>query len=341
MGERKSGTLGILGCAGAFPAWIIGSGFATGQETAQFFARYGRWGWLGVLAVGLGLAALGGAAVGAGYEHRKIKNFDHFRYFCGPALGAVYAKITPAAVGLILPVLLSGGGTALYEGWGIDRKVGTACLAALVLAGWLAGFQRFTAAAAWAAPAVIAFSLAVGALTVLGRGGPPPVSPGGAGWAGSAFLYLAMNSWGSSAYHCGLGKQVRSPGAGAGGAALGAAALAGAVALLCGALQGSPAMGLAVPTLYLAEGLHPLLGACFSWVLLLGIFTSCSAMLWTVCPRKQGVGRAVLIMGAALLLGMLPFQRLVGGLYPLLGWLGAPYVLCVWGKMLRNLGYKR
>ena len=39
-------------------------------------------------------------------------------------------------------------------------------------------------------------------------------------------------------------------------------------------------------------------------------------------------------MGTALLLGMFPFQKLVGSLYPLMGWIGAPYVLCLCGKMM-------
>ena len=313
MGKRKHRKMGAWRCAGAFSAWIIGSGFATGQETVQFFARYGRSGWRGVLAVGIGLLVLGGAAVLAGYEHRENEKFDHFRYFCGPVLGTVYDLVTPAAVILIMPVLLSGGGTALYEG--------------------RVGFERFTAAAAWAAPVVILFSLAVGAVTVAERG-PSVPAQAGAGWGKSAFLYLSMNAWGASAYHCSLGKQVRSSQAGLGGAVLGTAALTGAIALLCAALQGGPAMGLSVPTLYLAQRIHPLLGSCFFWVLLAGIFTSCSAMLWTVCPRKQGGRRAVLVMGTALLLGMFPFQKLVGSLYPLMGWIGAPYVLCLCGKMM-------
>lgn len=333
MGKRKHRKMGAWRCAGAFSAWIIGSGFATGQETAQFFACYGRSGWHGVWAVGIGLLILGGAAVLAGYEHRENEKFDHFRYFCGPVLGTVYDLVTPAAVILMMPVLLSGGGTALYEGCGMERRLGTLCLAGLVLAAWRVGFERFTAAAAWTAPVVILFSLAVGAVTVVERG-PSVPARAGAGWGKSAFLYLSMNAWGASAYHCNLGKQVRSSQAGLGGAFLGTAALTGAIALLCAALQGSPAMGLAVPTLYLAQRIHPLLGTCFFWVLLAGIFTSCSAMLWTVCPRKQGGRRAVLVMGTALLLGMFPFQKLVGSLYPLMGWIGAPYVLCLCGKMM-------
>ena len=76
----------------------------------------------------------------------------------------------------------------------------------------------------------------------------------------------------------------------------------------------------------------PFLGA-YAWVLLLGIFSSCCAMLWTACPGERGGGRALAAVAGALLLGRLPFPQLVARLYPLLGWAGLPFILCVF---LRN-----
>ena len=45
-GERRR-TLRVLTYAGAIVAFLIGSGFATGQEILQYFAAYGFWGILG------------------------------------------------------------------------------------------------------------------------------------------------------------------------------------------------------------------------------------------------------------------------------------------------------
>ncbi|HJF48338.1 MAG TPA: hypothetical protein K8W24_00815, partial [Brachybacterium paraconglomeratum] len=44
--ERK-GPLRVLTYAGAIIAFLIGSGFATGQETLQYFTSYGYWGIFG------------------------------------------------------------------------------------------------------------------------------------------------------------------------------------------------------------------------------------------------------------------------------------------------------
>lgn len=39
--ENKADKRQVIKFAGAFIAWVIGSGFATGQEILQFFSSYG------------------------------------------------------------------------------------------------------------------------------------------------------------------------------------------------------------------------------------------------------------------------------------------------------------
>lgn len=48
-----------LGRAAELCGAVIGAGFATGQEIAAFFSRYGAWSWLGVAVAVLTLAMLG------------------------------------------------------------------------------------------------------------------------------------------------------------------------------------------------------------------------------------------------------------------------------------------
>lgn len=325
--DRREKSLGFLDIAGAFPAWIIGAGFATGQETVQFFARHGLWGGAGVLLFMAGLAAVGRAVMLWGFEHGEE---NHFIGFCGSGLGRIYTWLTPAAQVLILPVLLSGGGTVLAQEWGVDRRLGTAGLAVLLLVGQLRGFRRFSGMAAIAAPLVIFFALGIGAAAVLRSGEDLSAAgrvPGERGWAVSALLYLGMNAWGSSTYHKALGQRAKSRRAAAAGAVLGAVALSGAVALLYTALLCSGAGEQEAPILALARGLPPVVERAFLGVLLLGIFSSCSAMLWTISGEHWCRGLAIL--GFSLLTAAAPFQTLVGRLYPLLGWMGLPFVVCV------------
>ena len=70
-------------------------------------------------------------------------------------------------------------------------------------------------------------------------------------------------------------------------------------------------------------------------ILLMGIFSSCSAMLWTISERfvVQGTRKsyifAVCACIAAFLLGLLPFAHLVGRVYTLLGYVGLIFSACV------------
>ena len=42
--KQKVNGLNVIKYAGAYIAFIIGSGFATGQEIIQFYTSYGIWG---------------------------------------------------------------------------------------------------------------------------------------------------------------------------------------------------------------------------------------------------------------------------------------------------------
>ena len=61
MGERTS-WLRIFKFAGAFTAFRIGSGFATGQEVMQFFTAYGIWS-IGGIFISMFLFAYSGAVI--------------------------------------------------------------------------------------------------------------------------------------------------------------------------------------------------------------------------------------------------------------------------------------
>ena len=102
-----------------------------------------------------------------------------------------------------------------------------------------------------------------------------------------------------------------------------------------------------VPTLFLTRKISYSLGAVFSIILIMGIFSSCSAMLWTVSERfvEQGTRKsyifAACICVAAFLLGLLPFAQLVGKIYTVLGYIGLVFAACViYKRVIRITGGK-
>ena len=129
----------VVTFAGAFIAWIIGSGFATGQEILQFFTSYGYYSYGVVLLNLLGFLFLGQVLLTTGYAHREEVNFNHFTFFCGKNVGRFYSWLIPVTLLMIMAVLISGAGATISEYYGINRYLGSMIMAVMVLCAYLTG----------------------------------------------------------------------------------------------------------------------------------------------------------------------------------------------------------
>jgi uncharacterized membrane protein YkvI len=334
----------ILKFAGAFIAWVIGSGFATGQEILRFFTSYGI-GSYGVVLINLiGFLLLGQTLMLTGFDHRVDKGFRHFEYYCGKRLGKLYFMATPLILFLITSVLLSAAGSMFSEYYGINHYVGSTLMAVMLLSAYLIGFERFVKVVSRIAPIVIAFCLFVGIASVIldfqtiqAVDGytevlkPYQASPN---WALSAILYLSLDFLTGGTYYTNLGASAKQRSSAKWGAIIGAVALVVAIAIMNSAilLNGEDASALAIPTLYLANKIHSLLGGAFSVILLMGMFASSSATLWSICSSFFQPGSlknnvfALAVVSGALTLGLLPFGKLVSVFFPLIGYYGLIYI---------------
>ena len=86
MDQRISGTK-VITFAGAFIAFLIGSGFATGQEILQYFTSYGYWGIAGALVVMILLIYIVVAFITVGYQEKFEKPSDIFAFSAENPLG--------------------------------------------------------------------------------------------------------------------------------------------------------------------------------------------------------------------------------------------------------------
>lgn len=72
--KQKTDWLNVVKYAGAYIAFIIGSGFATGQEIIQFYTSYGIWG-IGSIAISMFLFAwVGGTVTDMGFRTKGIRS---------------------------------------------------------------------------------------------------------------------------------------------------------------------------------------------------------------------------------------------------------------------------
>ncbi|MEG0292148.1 MAG: hypothetical protein RR420_06345 [Anaerovoracaceae bacterium] len=68
--KEKLSYVNVIKFAGAYVAFIIGSGFATGQEIMQFYSNYGIWS-IGAVLISMFLFSwVGGSVMSMGLEHR-------------------------------------------------------------------------------------------------------------------------------------------------------------------------------------------------------------------------------------------------------------------------------
>jgi len=352
--DDKIKLLSILKYTGAFIAWVIGSGFASGQETLQFFSSYGVASYGAVLINFAGFILLGRIIVTCGYDQKDSKQSNHFTYFCGKKLGIIYTWLIPATLVLIMSVLLSGGGSALFEYYGINRHIGSALMAFFVLYSYLVGFEKMVRIVSMISPFLIIFTLFVGTVTVLRDiGGFTEIEghvaslenlKASPNWLLSSALYLSLNFLSGSTYYSALGAKADSRRSIQLGAFFGALALIISIAIMNTAilLNAENSSSLAIPTLYLAKKISYPIGAAFSVILILGIFSSCAAMMWTICgkiyPEDIGKNRIAAVAAAigTFIMSLFQFSRLVNVFYPFVGYMGLLFIGCVIYKGIKN-----
>lgn len=340
----------VIKIAGGFVAWVIGSGFATGQEILQFFSSYGYASY-GVIIVNLiGFLVVGPMLLGVGYANRKNQDFKHFNYYCGSKLGNFYSWATTITLIFVMAVLISGAGATLSEYYGLNHYVGAALMAVMILIAYLLGFEKLIKILGFIGPSIIAFCLLIGIITVFKDFGSIDQVPmyqenlaksqSSPSWVISSLLYVSYNFLCGSTYYNALGASCNNRKEALAGSVTGAIMLIGAIAVMNTAIivNAGDTASLAIPTLYLAKKISYVLGAVFSVFLILGIYSSCSAMMWTVTTKfatgdkKKDRFIAIGVALGTFVLGLFSFSKLIGFFYPIIGYAGLVFIGCVFYK---------
>lgn len=349
----------VIKFAGAFIAWVIGSGFATGQEVLQFFTSYGYLSYGVVFLNLIGFMILSQVLLVTGYEHKTETSFNHCKYFCGEKIGVFYSWLIPITLILMMPVLVSGAGATFTEYYGIKHYIGSAIITGMVLCTYLIGFERLIKIVSTIGPFIIGFSLFVGIITVIRDfHNFSEVSKyesilselhSAPNWILSSVLYLSLNFLSGSVYFTGLGMSANNKKDAKYGAMLGTIIVIFAITLMNSAmlLNAENTATVSIPMLYLAKKISYLFGGIFSVVLILGMFSSCTTMMWSVCNRFAIGGKrgnnifAILVAICTFILGLFSFSELLGIFYPLVGYVGLIFIGCVIYKGLNQLKWLR
>ena len=336
---RPKNHTGPAAAAGAVVACLIGAGFASGQEVLQFFTVYGLV--RGLCGAALACALLGGAAAAMLSDAGQGGGFTRW---CGPRLGRLLGWASPAVLFGVYTVMLAGAGALLQSGFGLPAAAGRAGMCAAVLVTVLAGLGRMTDILGRAGPLIAAFVAAagVGALLRGPTGQPLPAlpAPPARSWWAAALVYAGYNLYLLAPFLQALAGRLPGQKPARRAAWLGCGIFGAALALMHLAFCLAPeSLADPAPTVALVRGLWPWAAAAAVPVLLAGVYTTAAPLLFGICgalPGRLARSRtAVLAVGLAGLAGSaLPFGRLVGALYPAIGWLG---LILAAGVLLRRL----
>ena len=162
-------------------------------------------------------------------------------------------------------------------------------------------------------------------------------------WFLSGFLYECFSALCLCSFMPFVGRSSRSYKENIVGAVLGSTALTCTIILVMLAQLSDidTISTLQIPSYHIASSISPALGAFFTVIILMGIYTGASPMYWNFCTRviperSKYYAIFVITLGVVgLLLGsILPFDKVINVVYLIFGWAGAVFFFVVLAKIL-------
>lgn len=345
--------LTVLKVSGAFMAFLIGSGFATGQEAMQFFVAHGLQGVAGALVALLLFVYTCASLYRSGKTHHLVRNEDVFTYYCGRFIGVFLTWYTMIFIVAVHAIMLAGAGATLKQAYGVPLPIGSGLMALLSMGTLLLGLRRIVDVISWIGPLIVILTIFIAVMSLLGH--IPDIAPGARRvpelnllmasphWLFSGVLYVGMTLPGMASFLPALAATMGSRKDLAYASVLGPVFYICAMLLVVLALLGSITVvyQAEVPIMALASDVLPLYGMVFAIVIFLGIYSTVTPLSWTVCERLAEEGSAGYrwLVVALTLVGyfggmLLPFGKLVNLIYPTVGYAGFLFLVCAIRKDL-------
>lgn len=346
----------VVKLSGAYIAYLIGSGFATGQEVLQFFVSYGTNGFYGALISLVLFCSVGAVLMMKGHELQLRQPALIFRHYCGNVIGRGIEYFTLLFIFSIVVIMISGSGAIAEEYFGVPAMVGFLGMGFLAMVTVLGGLRRLIDIVGAIGPCIVVFTVVVGLYTFFrdfsGFGmvtdtatalAVRPVSE----WWQAGVLFFCYNMLAGTVFFTELGAQANSrKEAGIAGFCGGFFLMLTVLGMYCGMLANFDAViGLQVPNLYLGAQISPLVAVVFSVIIMLGIYSTTAPMYWLIkneCMKvvpQRWETVLTLVLGVVFMAGgSLPFGALVGAIYPFVGYVGIALVVVVMTRTLLGMG---
>ncbi len=354
----------VLTFAGAFIAFLIGGGFATGQEILQYFALFGYEGFL----VGLGVLVLffyvGADFIATGYREQFEKGADIFKYYCGKYIGGFYDYFTLVFVFLSYVGMLTAAGATLNAQYGLASWIGSAVMMVLAAGTVLGGLKGIVEIIGKIGPLIVLIAVGIGAYGMITNfdgiaESAKLINDGtydqviadsrignGLDWYFSVFSYVGFCMLWLVAFLAAMGKganSIKEARLGAFGGSFGF--VLGCVVLMLGLLAYLPeVVGTSVPSLILATKISPAFATAYAIIIMAGIYTTAVPLLWQPSARftKEKTKGFYMVTCILAVVGLiislfLDFSTFVNLVYGISGYIGFALIAFIIIKNVRNV----
>lgn len=334
MGKTLKVALALVGL-------LVGAGFASGQETIQYFLAFGYWGIVGAVVAGLIIIFVGSAIFQLGSYYLADDHSAVFNNVSRPLVSKYMDVATMFTLFSIGFVMIAGAGSNLEQQFGFPTWVGAAIMTVVLMLSGFLDVDRITDVISFLTPLLIVCVIGAFIVTIVNMPeniaglndlAMQNVNASGTfdNWFITAVNYATLVIiMGVSMMLVIAGSQLNPREAGMGGL-LGGIIFSVMLLILVFVLffNMENIAGADLPLLMVFDNMHPAVGTAVSIVIYMMIYNTAIGMFYAMARRLthkhpqrfRPVFFTVVAIGFGL--SFIGFADLVGWVYPLLGYLG-------------------
>lgn len=342
----------------AYMSVVIGGGFASGNEVLQFFSGYGLAGIAGsvisaVLFAFLGMQIARISSVMQAASHKQV-----LYIMFGKQAGLVVDLILSFFLYGVGVVMLAGAGSTLAQQFGLEPLVGSILMTVLVIGTLCLNVRGIINLISAVMPFLLVLVLAIMLYSIYtSTSSVEELSQAATDvqvitflradvphWALSGLLYASFNIAVGFPMLAVIGGLTKSPKAAALGGVAGGLGLGFLIILLNIGLFANldKLQNIEIPTLMLAQNIHPWLAVLLSIALVCMIYSTAVGMFFAFSARFAApeTNRFKVLSAVFAVVGLglsqVGFTKLVGTVYPMLGVVGLILILAIAASWIRT-----
>lgn len=327
----------------AFVGLIVGAGFASGQEVMQYFTSFGVWGIFGGLLAMILFMFLGYTLAQIGSDIQSASHKGVIYYIGGKYIGAILDILITFFLFGVAVVMFAGSGSTFEQMFGVNMMTGSIIMVVLTILTLLLDTKKIINIIAVITPYLIAiifiiliysiftmdisFSEANEMALMQAQAAP--------NWVLGAFLYVSYNLAAGAALLIVMSGGVKESKIAGRGGMIGGFILGGLIILIHIGMfvKIDVVAGLDMPTLALANQIHPVVGVLMAIALLGMMYNTAVGMLYSftvrfISPQNKSYRLVVVCVGLiGFFASLIGFTTLVGKVYSTMGYIGFALII--------------